>query len=539
MNRSWMLSTIMVCWLGAGLANAQSVPAAEPAAPTEADLAGRLALACQSLAAAPEAKASGRLEDLELFWLAELMDFQGEALEARRTRRYLAAYWPRSPLLPLLPSLRTDGDLLSDFTPDPDWSRLVKACYQWLGRPAVASDPADPDLEAAVAISLAYLEGIAAGGLGARLESFLREYPESRFAGWAVYQQAWIHWMEADGDPSGFSALRAQQAEHPLAAEAAEAATVPYFEPRSVAWRSSLLPGWGEELLEPGMRESSSQLYSELLFIAGAVGFAVAGQNQSRLENLTGAAIFANLLFLNHQGSAERAWHLAQRRNWAERNRFLRERLEAPLAGPGRFAPLARPERQAPAMADELEIALLIKQRGADQGFAGRGWIHDDQLINLGGQVRYRRSFLQTPAAGPLTAGLAVAPRLKFVYAQAGTRDPERFRDPLRSSEWSLGAELLGIVRWSWDAWWVQGSLGAGPIWRQRRLTFDPFGHADQGSALAASAGLEWGGPSGTYWQAGFWWEDDFQRRSVSAAAGRVEIPGSGLGLQFGLGVRF
>lgn len=535
MNRLWLLGAALAAWLGTGVAFAQP----ETAATADAELAGRLAQACRSLAASPEFKAAGRQEGLELFWLAELMAFQGEDFEARRIRRYLAAYWPRSPLLPMLPPVRRDGDLLSDFTPDPDWSRLVKACCLWLGPMPAAPDPADPELEAAVALSLAYLEGVSGNDLQASLAAFVREYPESRFAGWAVYQQAWAQWLEADGELAGFSALRAQYPDHPLAAEAAEAANVPYYNPRALAWRSSLLPGWGEELLEPGLRESSSQLYSELLFVAGAVGFAVASQKQSRQENLTGAAIFANLLFFNHQGSAEHVWQLAQRRNWAERNRFFRERLEAPIAGQGRFSPLEAPARIEPPLADELEVAWLLKLRGMDEGFRGRGWIHDDELMNMGWQVRWRRSFLQTPLAGPVAAGLAVAPRLAITYTQARTADPARFSDPLNSCEWSAGAELLGLVRWQLGGGWLQGSLGAGPVWRRRSLAFGPYGRADQGPALAASAGLEWGGQSGTFWQAGAWLEDDFRRLTLEADEGKVDVPGSSLGLQFSLGVRF
>ncbi|MEW6516457.1 MAG: hypothetical protein AB1439_06095 [candidate division FCPU426 bacterium] len=529
---TWLLGALAAAGLNAGLALAQS----EPVASVETDLADRLVEACQTLAAAPAMKTTGRVEDLELFWLAELLDYEDQGFEARRVRRYLAAYWPRSPLLPLLPPLKSEGELLSDFTPDPAWSRTVKAFYLWLGREETTDAL---DLDAAVALSLAWLQAVGEGGALPDFAALVNEFPESRFAGWAVYLQAWSHWLETDGDLAGFAALRARHPEHPLAAEAAEAALVPHFDPRSLAQRSSLLPGWGEELLEPGMREASSQLYSELLFLAGAVGFAVASQNQSRQENLTGAAIFANLLFLNHQGSAERVWELAQRRNWAERNRFLQERLEAPIMGPGRFQPLSWPKPAAEPMASEAEISLLLKLRGVDEGFRGQGWVRDDELANLGWQVRYRRSVLQTAGQGPLSAALAVAPRLKLVYTQARTTAPDLFRDPLRSTEWGLGAELLGLVRWSWGSWRIQGSFGAGPIWRQRSLSFAPFSHTDQGPALAADAGLEWGGPSGTFCQAAVWYEDDFQQRAVAAGPGRVGIPGTGLGLQFSLGVRF
>jgi hypothetical protein len=536
MNRRQTFSALLACWLGMGLAATQPATAADPAAPTEADLASRLAQACQTLAAGPAVKPAGRLVDLELFWLAELLEYQGDKAEVRRTRRYLATYRSKSPLLPLLPPLELDGDMLSDFTPDPDWSRMVKSFYQGPWGPLT---PTDPDLEAAVALSLDYLEGIRSGGLFASMADFVKDYPESRFAGWAVYEQAWALWLQAGGDTSGFSALQAQHPEHPLAAEAAEAAAVRYFDPQAVAWHSSLLPGWGEELLEPGARESSSQLYSELMFAAGAIGFAIASQVQSRRDNLIGSAIFVNLLLMNHRGSAEQAYQLAQHRNWTDRNRFLRQRLEAPLAGQGRFQALEPPVRPAPAMADELEAAFLYKLRGVDEGFRGRGWINDEELMNMGWQVRWRHSLVQTSGAGPVATALAVAPRLRYVFTHANTRDPDRFREPLRSYEWSLGAELLGLLRWQLGGSWLQGSLGAGPIWRNRSLTFAPYSHADQGPALAASAGLEWGGPSGTFWQAAAWYEDDFKIRVVEAAPGPVAIPGSGEGVQFSLGIRF
>ena len=205
----------------------------------------RLAAAREVLAAHPPAPGAPRA-DAELYVLSEVLAAGGATARADAARRYLLDFLKASPLVALVPPVPAGIMPLEDFDPDPDLARL------WLaGLASAAPDDLGATSEAwADWFSLARAAARSPRDLlsAETAVDFLRRSPRSPWAGWAALQLLWRTWLadpdHADG--TAFAGFAARHPNHPLAAEARAAADLPRFFPRLMAWRSALVPGWGE-----------------------------------------------------------------------------------------------------------------------------------------------------------------------------------------------------------------------------------------------------------------------------------------------------
>jgi hypothetical protein len=515
---------------------AAPAPAAEIPATAVAErlLAGARALSVQGSPAA-----SGRLQDWELFAVAEALASLGQDYRADQYRRYLQTYFPRSPLLRLLPPVPAEVTPLDYFEPDPDLSRWLRNIYRRL----TAADPAPPAEELADMVELLRVASElpemppAAGPL----EEFLRLRPESPWAGWAAYQLAWRSRLEAS-DRSGaecLGRLASEHKDHPLGEEAGEALDLRWQSPRRLALVSALVPGLSEELLEPGAHESAGALYTEALYLAGAVAFTVAAQSNARAPNLTGAVILFNLLMLNHTGSSARAYEAGFRANGGERRRFLADRLERQVSGSGRFdGGYYQPPAPEP-LADDWVIDLGYRQWGAGEALRGRGWVHDDQLGNLGLRLDYLRSVWDEALAPEWTVGAGLAPYVRMFATHAAPVQDSPLPGGASVFEAGLGVEAAFLTRLDFGGSWAQVRLSLGPGYRRRTLDASGAAYGDSGAVLTGTAVLALGSASGAYWQAGACVDESFASGSFQAAGQMLSVPSRGWEIFSGLGVHF
>jgi len=530
-------------WLGIILIGAVVLAAcARPAAAGDAaadDVSARCLQALQSMAAAP-ADAAHRTE-LELFLLGEMLRRAGHPRRAAAYDHHLLDYYPGGVLAAEVPSDLPDVPGLDLFDPDPDFSRLVLYALQRVRDsepPPNAGEFADwfDLLQAASASPQEILPA-------ADAEDFLRQHPEAPLAGWAAYQLLWRERLAADPEAGAdaFQRFWAEHPRHPLGQEAAQALDLVWFSPRSLAQASALLPGMGEEILEPGLRESSSPLFSEALFLLGAVGFAVAAQQGDRSADLTGALVFFNLVLLNHRSSSDYAYVAAFRRNLAERRKFLAGRLSAPITGEGRFGDEFYSPPPLPPLAGEGVLLLLFRQAGAGDALRGRGWVRDDQLANLGLRAEVLFSPWEADLGGGLRLGAGVAPFLRGFSTRARRTADSPLAGDVEIAELGAGAEAGLLLRLDLQGPWLQLRCTLGPGYRHRSLRVDSGGgtYAADGLAACATAALALGGISGTYWQVGVNIDDSFRAGEFEAAGRPLTVPSRGWETQFGLGVRF
>ncbi len=499
----------------------------------------RLLLAVQAMQAREPGERTGKLEDLELFVLGETAESLEQRDHAQSFRQYLRDFLTDSPLLPLLPEPDYEVSDLSMFDPKQDYSRLIKSVYAYISRNPYIS-PDDPELSALAAL----LEEIVRDTV-TRVDTnaywrFLQDYPDSLVAGWAVYQLAWDNWLQREGDAGALAGFGMRHPDHPLSREARSTLDIPYFNPRQLAQLSSVLPGLGEETLEPGMRESSTTLYSELLYLAGTIGFAVAAQSGYRPENLAGALIFANLLILNHRGSADKAYYLALRRNQAEYRKFMLAHLEDPITGPGKFPAPAPAFAPAPLpLADEFIFSLVYQFRSVGDSLQGQGLVEERDLGNLGFRAEYLRSLIEFQSEGPVTTGIGLAPFGRVFFNHVRPVSETLYPGGLRVQELEAGLEAAWITRLQVGSNWFQLRLSGGPSWRDRRWTLTGDHFQEQGLAYALSGGLAWGGMSGVYWQVHVFYSAAAQKNTARLESREISVPTESLGVQFGLGVRF
>jgi len=501
------------------------------------NLCQRLFQAVLTLKSASPAKSSGRIEELELFWQAEVLAAVGQRYLADQHRQYLKDYFPQSPLLPLLPEFPENISYLTEFNPDPTFSRLVRTAYSQINKRYLTCQ--DSEFIALVCLLVKQVKAVLNRDPKKGLTDFLELYPESDYAGWAAYQLAWIDWLENQGSTCLLSEFSLKHKSHPLATEAMEAMDVFYHPPQRLALLSSLLPGWGEEILEPGLRVTSNLWYSEILFLAGTIGFAVAAQNNSRLDNLTGAVIFANFLILNHQGSAEKVYIWAQRRNLAEFRKFIRDRLATPVTGAGRFTV---PDFHTPTpenMANELVVSMMYQLKNVGSGFVHQDLVQENELTNLGLRAEYLAGILDIERSGSLSLGIAIVPFGRFFLNYAEKISSQNLASGLKVQEVGAGAELAVLTRFELGGPWIQLRLSAGPAWRSRGLSIDNYSYSDQDMIISATFALDWGGMSGTYWQGAVFYENSFHNNEFSMNSQSISVLAESLGFQFGLGVRF
>ncbi len=500
-------------------------------------LSVKILKACQVLETVRPVSQPGRIEELEIFLLAAAYEELGQSREAGQYYQYLADFYAASPLVSLLPETLQPGSYLSEFNPDPDFSRLVKNAYSDILKSRKSNVILNLEQFARLLTALVHTPSALreTGGV----ELFLKEYPEAPYAGWAAYQAAWQQRLQSGENPEVLREFWAGHKSHPLGREAREAVEVENFSPVRLARLSSLLPGRGEEILEPGLSVSSTWMYYEALYLAGTIGFALAAQQGPRLENLTGALIFANLLILNHRSSAEKTYYMARRRNQAERRKFILDRLEKPITGTGRFNLPSKPKPEAGPCANDLLLSLCYQTGGVAEGFRHSGIIREDELTNLGFRAEYVRSALDIWRSGKISLGLALAPFARCFFNQAG---PAPGRNPdcgMKIHEAAAGVELACLTRLALGGGWLQARISGGPAWRQRGFSVSGLSYREQGSALSGSLDLAWGGASGTYWRVGVVLDDSFQSGEVKVADQTLAVPSISLGIQFGLGVRF
>lgn len=506
--------------------------------PASPPLHEQLLLAVQAMQVEGIGLRSGKLEDLELFVLAEIAAALDKPDHALSFRQYIKDYLTDSPLVSLLPDSKIEVGPPSIFDPDPDYSRMIKSAYAFISQQVPG--PEDPELNA-----LAVLLEENVRDAMTRMESngyrrFLQAHPESLYAGWAAYQLAWVDWKQREGDNRALTDFGRQHPKHPLSPEALSTLNVRYFDPRQMAQRSSVIPGMGEETLEPGMREASSALYSELLYLGATIGFALAAQNGYRSGNLTGALIFANLLILNHRGSADKAYYLALRRNQAEYRKFMLDHLEVPITGSGSFvAPTPPPVPPAPPLAEDLILSLVYQFRSVGDSLQGKRLVLSEELGNLGFRAEYFRSLIEFESEGPVTSGLGVAPFGRVFFNEARSVSNDLHPGGLQVQELEGGVEAVWFTRLHSGPNWFQLRLSGGPSWRDRRWTFVNDQYTEQGLAYALSGGLAWASISGVSWQIHMFYSTTAERHTAQLEGQEIGVPPESMGVQFGLGVRF
>jgi len=485
--------------------------------------------ACRALEPSNPLQKPGRLQDLEIVFAALGFEAMGDPDEANAFRQYLLDYYEKSPLVKILPPVPADSGLLSDYDPGPAYSRLVRALYTDLTahREQTRLEPLGEVLKT----QMQERDGDC-------FADFIRSRPDSQYAGWFAYQMAW-HQAVAANSAEPLAAFSRACPGHPLAQEARQALDMQFFSPRRLAQLSGLLPGSGEEILEPGLRESSSFMYSELVYVLGTIGFVVASQVGSRTENLTGALIMANLLMLNHRASSENAFVLATRRNQATARKFLQDRMGQPVRAPGPVRVPEAPREPLPPMADQLLFSLELPLSDMLSDFRGRGWVRDEQLTNLGIRLSYVRSLLDLNRAPDWESSLGLAPWGRYYANRAQRLDDSPLAADAEALLAGAGLEGLFLLRLNMGGSWIQLRLSGGPGWRMRQTGVGDQRLNGSGWVATATAGLELGGFSETFWHLGYTLEDAGRAESLRLAPGEVAIPGQRQGLEFGLGIRF
>lgn len=524
----YKVGQLMVCLVLGVLGGAALADGAEAQ-----DAWARAQAACAAEADTPAAQ--GRYRDLELFVLAEAREARGTDSVPAQVRAYLKTYFPASKLLKHLPPVPADTPVLESWEPDPEWLRLVREGVR------LAQTGAEPVLwrdwfDLAKIWAQTPQSSVETG----ELREFLGARPEAPLAGWAEYQLLWEQRVlfPGPGSAEGLREFWAQHPEHPLATEASEALDVPWFSPEHLAHLSAVLPGWGEEVLEPGLHAASQALLSETVYLLGAAAFWSAAQTQTRSGNLTGALIFLNLLLLNHHGSAETAYTTAVRRNAAERRKFINAHLDRELAGAGHFsapAPLAATDEH---LAQDWVLGAGYRFGGAAQAWRGQGLVRDEQLENLSLTLDWVQTFWDTPPA-VWRAGAGWMPHAQVFSTRAQGLAEAPFVSEVNVFEAGAALEAVGLLRWDLGGSWLQLRLGAGPGYRRRTASGSGFAVEDAGRAWFANAVVTLGGESGVYWQAGFQAEDSFEYTRVQLPDRVLTLPSRGEEVQFSLGVRF
>jgi hypothetical protein len=478
----------------------------------------------------------GRVEDLELFWLSEILAAEEQHIVAEQHWQYLKDYFTHSPLLLLIPLFPEDTPYLQTFTPDPEFSRVIKTAYTQIPEKMVSAQ--DPEFRAMSYLLVRQVETAMSEHPKKGFQDFIEKFPESEFAGWAAYQLAWLYWLEHQGSTELLGDFWQKHKEHPLAEETQEAMDVPYYSPRRLSFLSSLVPGLGEETLEPGLQLSSGLWYSEIMFVAGTIAFALAAQSNERINNLTGALISANFLFLNHQGSAEKVFVLAHRRNIAQKRKFSLDRIDVPVTGTGHFVLPKYTEPQPEAMANELIVSLVYSMNNVGHTFLEHGLVENDKLLNLGFRLEYITSLIDLWREEHFSFGIALVPNSRIFLNGIDIKNAQD-DSKLEVQELAVGGELALLTRIALGTRWLQLRISAGPSYRTRSLSIQQSEYSDQGLATSATLALNWGGYSGTYWQFGLFYDDSFQANNFEYQTQTLSVPSHSLGMQFGLGIRF
>ncbi|MCD4813776.1 hypothetical protein K8S19_08810 [bacterium] len=493
--------------------------------------------AAQKLTAYYPQTPAGRLQDLELYWLALTLDALGQSDRSEQYLQYLQEYYPKSPLQNILPEIPEDTPYLPHFDLDPEISRLMKTAYHEIEQNRYG--PETPAFSECIALLTLQIDAILQGDQAAGWERFLEKYPESEYSGWAAYQMAWQARHRETNTLTLLKDFWVSQKMHPLGLEAAEAMDVRFFSPEKLSFLSALLPGLGEETLEPGMRESSTVMYSELLFLAGTIGFAIAAQNNARIENLTGALIIGNFLILNHKGSADKAYVLAHRRNMAGQRKFQKDRIDKSVIGPAWVSQAAAKNDPAGSLDNELILSLNYQTESIGSGLRGKGYVNDNNLVNLGFRAEYLATLLTLLSGPHLDISLGVVPFARL-YINAAEKQSESGLDKgLYIQEYSMGAELAWLTRWSFQESFLQLRISGGPAFRVRTFSLDQAEFDDKKLVPAVTLALDWGGLSGSYWHAAVFYETGTTEASLQLDADTITLPSKSLGFIFGLGIHF
>ncbi len=498
----------------------------------------RLAAGLRALQASSPGPDAGFGADLQLYALAEGLAAEGRTLQADRFRLYLRAYFPRSPLAALLPPDLTDTAPLEVFDPDPEVVRLVRTVCERFASSPTGSGPPDADLDLALLAWAADDPGLPPSPAGAA--DLLSADPGSPWAGWLSLHLLWARrLLQADGSGgAAFLDWARSHPDHPLAPEAHEAASLRWVPPLTLARRSVLLPGWGEDTLEPEAHEGASALYSELLLAAAAAAFTVSAQGANRVQNLAAALAMYTLLFLNHSGSAETAYAAAVRHNLGQRRRFLTARRARPVLGTGRFVPAA--EALAPPAAPAAVVLLCVGYRptGAGDALRGTGWVREDELANLSVRGEVLARLADLAAGSGFGLSLSAAPYLRGFTTHAGPTEGSPLVRGVNVSELGAGAEAVLLARIGGDAGAWQVRLSCGPGLRWRSLDAPPAVHTETRPVGTAQVALGSVG-SAASWQLGLAAEEGFVPGEVEVLGQRRTVPSRGWEVFGGLGANF
>lgn len=465
----------------------------------------------------------GRWEDLEVMVAAAVMQARGRADQARQLQLYLKTYFKTSSLLPLLNLKPNAGLNLQLFEPDPLFSRLVKDSYNYFRQhPRPGQGGYFQELAALVPLFWQRDPGVKRSGL----EAFLTRTPRSLFSGFAAYALAWQDFQDQQGSTESFYHVWQQDRTHPAARESYEAMEVAYFSPQQLSLASALLPGWGEEQLEPGMQEAAGQMYYELLFWAGAIGFTLAGQEQARSENLTAALIFANLLLQNHQASARRAWVMANRRNQSDEKRFIEDHFKNNLLAEGEFTPWSPVALKPEPPHQHLIVSPFLQIHSLADAFDRHGWIQDSSLVNAGISLGYQWDLIHQQTV-PYAVIVGLRPQVDL-YFNPLLRDPgeERIKDNGWQSDQTARVQVVLTQAWhitTTDSLYF--SIMAGPAFCWQRLSLADLDYQHQAALAGAGISLGYGGPGGHYWALGLTADDAFQTQTATLLGKTLALP--------------
>lgn len=487
---------------------------------------------CYSISVEPKKK----IEALELFLIAETLSELNQPYRADQYRHYLLTYFSHHILAELV-QLKGDQTMpIELYESDPSFSRLVKQSFLYA---RTHQDNLEENFYHSFALVLKITLAHALGEDTADLRQVVYDvYPESSFTGWLAYQKSWQLFLEHQGSTEAFYDFWRANKKSPLGQESFEAIDAGWFPPRKIGLTSALLPGLGEELLEPGMREAAGQTYYELLYLAGTVGFAIAAQQQNRIQNLTGALIFGNFLLLNHRGSSERAYVLAMRRNSAAYRAFQIERMDRSFFGKGHYKMPLEPEPQV-VIRHGLHLGLTYGLNSVADGLRDTV-VRNDTLHNMGMDLSYHLSLWQMWVTDRMILSIDVLPRGNVIINQVQVEDAykDRLGESIAATEiWASGECGLKAAFALSENSILQFTSTIGPAYYMESLEYD--GYQKQALGLAGAFSLDLLGLSGNSWNLGVLWHHRMEETVLDIEGQRKSLPDIAMQLRFGIGIRF
>lgn len=537
-NRNGYLWPTWSGWLRAMLVTGMFLIVGPMAAATELELESEIDDAFRHYRLSLEQKTAAPLIDLELFLIALVYKHQQQVMIANQYQQYLLEFYPQSSLVPLIGPIGEQTPFLTGYDPEPLFSRLVKDVYH------IASLQSDGERIAIIEDFVKVMMVLVLNENQQRITGlldFFHHHRQSLLAGWVGYYLAWQHFIAGQHYSEFFYQLWQQQPQHPVGSESLAASDVSYFDPRQVGRLSIILPGWGEGYLEPGLRQAGGQLYYEILYLAGAIGFAVAAQQHNRIENLTASIIFSNLLFFNHLASANRAYVMAMHRNYSEQKEFNRQRFDHTLLAPGQFHLPHQRQDEKPSAEHGIKLGLFYQLTAVSDELVELNWIKPESDRNLGIYLAYFYSGLTVLKQKKIQVRLGLSPEVYGLSNKLAIHpDNQLILEPGLHQELMTAINLVITNSWQFSRQAsFQVNLLAGRGHRWRYLSLADY-HGDW-STWVTTAGLtvSYQGVSGHFWEIGLRLEDGQSAPSLDILDQVIELNALSWKAQFNLGIVF